>query len=106
MPPSEWSDVSFKDLRTEGAFLVSAVRKAGATQYIHIQSLAGEPCVLRTDMKNPVIKTGTAFIKEIQPGEYSLSLGKGESVTVVPEGASVQPVSPVDGIGRNFFGLP
>lgn len=104
--PSEWSDVSFKDLRTEGAFLVSAVRKGGATQYIHIQSLAGEPCVLRTDMREPVIKTGTAFLKEIQPGEYSLSLRKGESVTIVPDGSVAVAVSPVDGTGRNFFGLP
>lgn len=60
--PSQWKDVQFKDLRTEGAFLVSAVRKGGKTSFIRIKSLAGEPCILRTDMANPVVKAGNATL--------------------------------------------
>lgn len=60
--PSQWKDVQFKDLRTEGAFLVSAVRKDRKTSFIRIKSLAGEPCILRTDMANPVVKAGNATL--------------------------------------------
>ena len=43
-------------------FLVSAVRKGGKTSFIRIKSLAGEPCILRTDMANPVVKAGNATL--------------------------------------------
>ena len=49
--PSQWQDVAFHDLRAEGAFLVSAVRKAGKTQWVRIKSLAGEPCRVQIDGK-------------------------------------------------------
>jgi hypothetical protein len=42
--PTAWRDAEFRDLRAEGAFLVSAVRKDGKTQWVRIKSLAGEPC--------------------------------------------------------------
>jgi hypothetical protein len=48
--PSQWADASFHDLRAEGGFLVSAVRKAGHTQFIRIKSLAGEPCRIKSDL--------------------------------------------------------
>lgn len=50
--PAEWQKetIEFHNLRTEGAFLVSARREAGSTQWIGIKSLAGEPCRIKTDM--------------------------------------------------------
>lgn len=50
--PKAWADVVFSNLRTEGAFLVSAERKEGKTQWIAIKSLAGRPCVIQTDMES------------------------------------------------------
>lgn len=44
--PDDWADVSFKNLRGEGAFLVSAIREDGALQSIEIKSLAGQPLTL------------------------------------------------------------
>ena len=41
---------------TEGAFKVSASRKQGKTQFIHIKSLAGEPCIVTTDIVNPIFE--------------------------------------------------
>lgn len=84
--PSQWKDVQFKDLRTEGAFLVSAVRKGGKTSFIRIKSLAGEPCILRTDMANPVVKAGNATLTLQKEGEYLLDLKKGESVILTAAG--------------------
>jgi alpha-L-fucosidase 2 len=54
--PSNWKDISFHDLRAEGAFLVSASREAGKTKFIRIRSLAGEPCIIKCDMKEDNIK--------------------------------------------------
>ena len=41
--PDGWKDASFYNLRTEGAFLVSAQRKDGNFRFAQIESLAGEP---------------------------------------------------------------
>lgn len=63
--PTEWLDgiIEFHDLRTEGAFLVSARREGGATQWIRIKSLAGEPCRIKTDMNDPVCDSTGAGIR-------------------------------------------
>lgn len=45
--PSAWADLTLHDFRTQGAFLVSAVRTAGKTRFIRIRSLAGEPLKLK-----------------------------------------------------------
>jgi hypothetical protein len=44
--PSSWADVTLHDFRTQGAFLVSAARTGGATRFVRLRSLAGEPCRL------------------------------------------------------------
>jgi len=49
--PAAWTNVVFHNLRAEGAFLVSAERKNGRTQWIRIKSLAGEPCRIWMDGK-------------------------------------------------------
>ena len=103
--PSQWKDARFQNLRTEGAFLVSAVRKEGATMYIQIKSLVGEPCILQTDMKNPVVKIGNATLTPKGENEYVLDLKKGETVTITAQTAEVFPMSPIEGTEQNFFGL-
>lgn len=103
--PGKWKDVQFQNLRTEGAFLVSAARKEGQTAYIQIKSLAGEPCIIRTDMKNPVVKAGIASLINKGEGEYFVDLKKGESVTLTPQESKIPTIGPVDGAEQNFFGL-
>jgi hypothetical protein len=49
--PAAWQDVTFRDLRAEGAFLVSAERRGGKTAWVRVKSLAGEPCRLLVDGK-------------------------------------------------------
>ena len=39
-------DAHFEDLRTEGAFLVSALRRGGEVRWVRIHSEAGGPCRL------------------------------------------------------------
>jgi alpha-L-fucosidase 2 len=42
--PDRCNDVAFHNLRAEGAFLISALRKNGRTEFVRMKSLAGEPC--------------------------------------------------------------
>src|SRR2546421_6393345 len=44
--PAAWTEAAFDRLRTDRAFLVSAVRRGGRTSWVRIASLAGEPCRL------------------------------------------------------------
>jgi len=44
--PSRWKDVTFHNLRTEGAFLVSAKMKSGLLDTVTIRSEAGKDCVV------------------------------------------------------------
>jgi hypothetical protein len=77
--PSSWKDVSFHDLRTEGAFLVSAAREGGETKFIRVKSLAGEPCILKCDINSELklIAPKTVTMK-INEDKIELSLKKGE----------------------------
>ena len=80
--PSEWEDAEFRDLRTEGAFLVSANRKGGNTQWVRIKSLAGEPCRVKPGISGELqIKSRRRIkLKEVAPGIYEIDLKKGEEV--------------------------
>ncbi|UQZ83779.1 hypothetical protein SK3146_02986 [Paenibacillus konkukensis] len=63
--PDEWQDVSFHNLRAEGAFLLSAKREGGRTAFIRVKSLAGEPCRLKTGWSEAEERT----IRAISAGE-------------------------------------
>jgi len=83
--PDSWKDIMFHDFRTEGAFLVSASRKNGKTEFISIKSLAGEPCILKFDLDNPQA-IGSRKFKLTKTGDriYSLDLKKGEEAIIKP----------------------
>jgi alpha-L-fucosidase 2 len=104
--PDAWPDVTIHNMRTEGAFLVSAVRRGGETKFLRVESLAGEPCRLVTDMPDP--KGSGVTVRRVSEGEYELTLKKGESVILTPNGAAtdlvIEPVAPqADRI--NYWGL-
>lgn len=52
--PDKWKETVFENFRAEGAFLVSAKRTNGKTQFIRIESLAGEPCKVKTDLTGKI----------------------------------------------------
>jgi alpha-L-fucosidase 2 len=80
--PTAWKDVEFRDLRTEGAFLVSARRSQGRTEWIRIRSLAGEPCRVRPGIDGEFKIEGNGQTKPVQvsPGVYQFNLKRGEEV--------------------------
>jgi hypothetical protein len=81
---SEWQDVAFHNFRAKGAFLLSAKRTAGATQFIQVQSLAGEPCSIQTDM----------------PGQLKFASDCDATLTNLSNG-----LVRIDGLGKGHWGL-
>jgi hypothetical protein len=91
--PSSWPDATFHQLRAEGAFLVSASRSAGRTEWIQIESLAGQPATL---------------VADFLPEGRELRLKKGERLLLrAPHAAAtpavVAPVAPQEW-RLNFYG--
>jgi hypothetical protein len=81
--PAPWKDASFYQLRAEGAFLVSAKRENGKTQFIHVKSLAGEPCIIQSDLPADVKVIGIASNRLQQKnGKIVLDLKKGEEAVL------------------------
>jgi len=96
--PDAWRDISFANMRSEGAFLLSAVRKNGATKWIKIESLSGGKCTIVTDLQGHVLtksnKPVTLVNKEAQT--YELNLQKGQSVTLYSNEDDLNiPIAPV-----------
>lgn len=95
----KWADVAFANLRTEGAFLVSASRKNGLTEFVAVESLAGQPCRLRTGIAGKVRVAGhpESKIRDYGDGTIEFTLPPGERVvfsSATHSGASV--VEPVE----------
>jgi hypothetical protein len=111
--PKLWGDVAFRNFRTQGAFLVSAKKKNGVTQFVRIESLVGSPCFVQTDIPNPKIYINGKSAKKrdvrVDDGMYQIALKKGGSVifTAAPledTDLNIQPI-PVSEAESNLFGL-
>jgi alpha-L-fucosidase 2 len=108
--PAEWEDIVIHDMRAEGAFLVSAVRRNGQTEFVRIKSLAGEPCRVKTDLKEPVRVVGDPRIelRDVGDGVFEIGLAKGEEVVLSSVGVdpdlTIAPLS-VENSERNYYGL-
>jgi hypothetical protein len=81
--PKEWKDLSFHNLKAEGAFEISSVRKNGRTSFIKIKSLAGEVCKLKTDFTEQYHVLGANKVKiSNQNGLLVFKLSKGEEIVI------------------------
>ncbi|MFI7698561.1 glycosyl hydrolase family 95 catalytic domain-containing protein [Nonomuraea sp. NPDC049480] len=82
--PAAWQDVTLHDFRTEGAFLVSAVRQGGRTGFIRVRSLAGEPLRIKHGLDGPltaVLGSGRpARVKDLGGGIVEITLARGQEV--------------------------
>lgn len=80
----KWPDVSYADLRAEGAFLVSAVRKNGKIDFVTIESLAGSPCRIQTGIPGDIKIDGidASAVKQLGKGLVELELPKGGTAVI------------------------
>jgi alpha-L-fucosidase len=90
--PAAWKEVVFHNLRTEGAFLVSAGRKNGQTEWVRIQSLSGEPCRIVPSLAGAVRSTGAAAPRALGGGSYELTLAMGDEVLLYTGDTVPRPV--------------
>ncbi|MHC4637144.1 MAG: glycosyl hydrolase family 95 catalytic domain-containing protein, partial [Planctomycetota bacterium] len=87
--PNRWKDITFHDLRAQGAFLVSGVREDGMTRWVRIKSLAGEPCRLQLDLSGRLIVKGHRDynLEKVSDSIYDLDIQKGEEAVIYPAGS-------------------
>ena len=96
--PTAWKQASFYQLRTQGAFLVSAVRENGSTKFIHIKSLAEATCRIKTGFAGKVQFSGPKTARFRQDQDLLLmDLKKGEEAILFtgkrPESFAVMPLA-------------
>jgi len=108
--PDAWQDTVFHNLRTEGAFLVSAKREKGATSWIRIKSLAGEPCKVDTGMTGTlqVVQDGVTRVIAESNGILTLDLKKGEEAVILKTGDRpdmIVKAIPMDPTKANYWGV-
>jgi hypothetical protein len=107
--PTAWKDASFHNFRTEGAFLVSAVRKEGKIQFIRIKSLAGEECKIKSDIGGEIKILGpiSANLRQTK-SLIELDLKKGEEAVLFTgekiESFVISPVS-MNSKKNNYWGV-
>jgi alpha-L-fucosidase 2 len=79
--PGNWKDISFKTLRTEGAFLISAEKENGVPSQVTVTAEQGG----KLKMKNPF---KTFFITNLhkkykmESGILEVEMKKGETITI------------------------
>lgn len=102
----EWKEVAFYHLRTEGAFLVSARRSNGKTDFVEVTNTAGELCTIELDFDHPAFETSRRIrITRIGDRTYNIPIRKGESVRIYPqEKAPDFEIHPVENGTGQYFG--
>lgn len=84
--PAEWKEASFENLRTEGAFLVSAKRTGGQVEEVKIVSEKGGVTSLKLPFKTHFVTSNAGFkIKATEKGFLELTAKPG-AVLVMKNG--------------------
>jgi len=108
--PLSWNESSFTKLLAKGGFEVSAVRRNRQTVFIKIKSLAGQPCIVKIDMKGSIKSTGIRSFKlaKTSDGNLLIDLKKGEEV-ILYTGQKPPSFTVTEAKGDNnynYWGLP
>jgi len=109
--PAAWDEASFWHLRAEGAFLVSARRKNGRSEFIALFSEQGGPARLASDLGTDVDVwcDNRAVPYRAEAGRIEFDTEAGNEYVVCPRGCRPADyrIAPVreKSWERNFFGL-
>lgn len=99
--PAAWRELTVHDFRTQGAFLLSAVREGGRTRWVRLTSEAGAPCVVRHGIEGAIEvrdRHGRPLgHEELADGSVRVLLRKGDSALITAAGdrpdLTVRPVT-------------
>jgi alpha-L-fucosidase 2 len=86
--PPAWKDVSFKTLRAEGAFLITAERAAGVTERVEIVSEKGGLCRIEDPFGQIACRIEGAEKTDLEErnGEFIIMTRPGQKVTLIRKG--------------------
>ncbi|MFE6754010.1 glycoside hydrolase family 95-like protein [Streptomyces sp. NPDC057684] len=88
--PAAWQELTVHNFRTQGAFLLSAVRQGGTTRWVRLVSEAGAPCVVRHGIAGAVdVRDGRGRPlrhEDAGDGAIRITLRKGDSALVTAQG--------------------
>ena len=103
---NDWKEIVFDSLRAEGGFIVSAERKAGKTDWIQIQSVASEPCIIEHGFKEPFNVKGANF-RKINDKTCVLKLKKGDIAILYIDDLRDKKIEPivVKNGDYNYYGV-
>ncbi|MCY1719360.1 hypothetical protein OU798_03350 [Prolixibacteraceae bacterium Z1-6] len=84
--PFEWKDCSFDQLRTYGAFLVSAEKKDGTVEQVKITSEKGQQCLLENPWpdKKVIVESNLSASKQMAGKMLKIDTKAGESLKFKP----------------------
>lgn len=110
--PAAWRDLVLHDFRTQGAFLLSAVREKGVTRWVRVASEAGAPCAVVHGIDGPIDVRDShgrpLHYETADGGCIVITLRRGESALITAAGdrpdLTVRPVAPV--ADAPHWGLP
>lgn len=113
--PATWIDASFVDFRTEGGFLISALRRNASTAVIQIESTKGGLCRIKTGM-NPdqsvisVINKKKKIkyrVTDKQAGIYEINATKGDIIQITDKSLKSIPSINIkhNEADTNYFGV-
>ncbi|MFD4759394.1 glycoside hydrolase family 95-like protein [Streptomyces sp. NPDC058439] len=110
--PAAWRELTVHDFRTQGAFLLSAVREGGRTRWVRVTSEAGAPCVVRHGIEGAVEirdRHGRPLEhEELADGTVRIHLRTGDSALITAKGdrpdLTIRPVTANEPAPR--WGLP
>jgi hypothetical protein len=68
--PDSWKDASFINLRAEGGFLISGIRKNGVTVSVQIETTAEAKCIVQTNMN--LKKVEISSLNKSEKPEYEI----------------------------------
>ncbi len=112
--PKHWENIAFHQLRTQGAFLVTAKKSKGQTQFVELQSLVGTPLVIDPDIVNPIIYidgklADKSLVRKDENGFFHIELAKGERALFMSPNVTQKELfitsSDIEKSQQNLFGL-
>ncbi len=108
--PTSWKDLYFHQLLAQGGFEISAAREEGRTKFISVKSLAGEPCIIKSDLERPLRIQSDHKLKYKWLNEDELQLFLGENEEALLYSTKTSGPFVIKGVPSDkqkvYFGLP
>jgi alpha-L-fucosidase 2 len=81
--PNTWRDVSFHNLRAEGAFLISAEKKEGVVKSVDVVAEKGGTINLKLPEGKWSTSDGRILLDQINPNEFHFDLAPKEKIKLI-----------------------